>query len=173
MKVSEFPKKNKLYFKQQFKEYEKTVHLTNQWLNTALRTIEVDYLFTIKAQSGQFGFLFFNQSTTNKGKINNGTEIAELMCLYPKCRIMPTLLSPMGIGLDPVGVRLNICLSADEITNKELIREMLQRIGELVLAIEQGSLIYSQFSPLISLLHTGQEISPLQLTILDEELLCA
>ena len=171
MKISQFTEKNQQYFKQQFDEYEKTLQLTNQWLNTQLGTNKINYLFTIKAQAGQFSFLFFNKKTTDKGNIHDGTEIAELMCLYAECRVMPTLLSPMGIGKDPVGVRLNICLSEDIIRNQGLIHNMLQRIAKLVLAIEEGTVSYLQFIPLISLLRTGKEINSLQLTDF-EELLC-
>jgi len=172
MKHSEFQKKNQFYFKKQFSEYEKAVHTTNEWLNTALGTAGIRYLFTNKVQSGQFGFLFFNQDTMKKGKIKNGTEIAELMCLYSKCRVMPTLLSPMGIGVDPVGVRLNICLSEDGVANKMQIDDMLERMGALVLAIEQGSLVHPQFASLISTLQAGKEVNLQQLTPVEQELLC-
>lgn len=150
METSKFTQKSQQYFKQQFCEYEQILQSTNQWLNAKLGTHTIDYLFTMKATSGQFGFLFFNQQTMNKGRLQNGTEIAELMCLYPECRVMPTLLSPMGIGNNPIGVRLNICLSEDEVKNRELIHEMLHRIAQLVVAIEEGAVTYPKYEPLIS-----------------------
>ena len=171
MKVSQFTHKNQQFFKQQFDEYKKILLEVNDSLNFELNTEGINYLFTLKAQAGQFGFLFFNKDTTDKGQICNGTQIAELMCVHPDCRVMPTLLSPMGIGEDPVGVRLNICLSEDTTKNQKLIRSILLRIAQLVVAIEKGMISYPSFAPLISLLRNGQEINCRQLNEFGE-LLC-
>jgi hypothetical protein len=163
MQSSEFASDNQRYFKQQFAIYSNELKSTNQWLNQALQTDNVDYIFTISAEAGQFGFLFFNQEITKKAGVRNGTEMAELMCLYGKCRVMPTLLAPMGIGYDPVGIRMNICMSNEAQKNHEIIRETLARIAQLILAIEQDNLQYALFDSLIKRLNSGEQIASQEL----------
>lgn len=163
MQYSEFTSDHQIYFKQQFGVYSDQLRLTNQWINEQLHTQNVQYIFTIQSEAGQFGFLFFNKNITNKAGISDGTEMAELMCLYGKCRVMPTLLAPMGIGFDPVGIRMNICMSNDAKKNSDIIQDIFARIAQLILDIERNNLSYSKFISLIKILRQGEQIPHAQL----------
>lgn len=112
---------------------------------------------TIPAQAGQFGFLFFNQEMTNKAGIDSGTKLAELMCIYENCRVMPTLLDPMGIGKEPVGIRMNVAISEDPQENNRIVCEALERISKIVHLMLLGLISYERFSPVIQELKKGKE----------------
>ncbi len=148
MKNSSFPQESQIYFKQQLAEYAGCVEKTNDHINKILGTQNVKYIYTIKPQAGQFGFLFFNKGTTDKSGATSSTKIAELMCLYEGCRVMPTLLDPMGIGKDPVGIRINVAMSKNPEKNLQIIHEALDRIGNTVIQMEKGLISYNQFAPL-------------------------
>lgn len=149
MKSAEFQISNQKYFCEQLNYFKIQVRLANQKLNEILNARDKQYIHTIDSQAGQFGFLFFAHDLMNKAGIHNGTELAEIMCVYPQCRIMPTLLSPMGIGKDPVGVRFNICMSNDPEKNQKIVDIMLQRIIDLVVAMDMNKLKYSMYATLI------------------------
>jgi hypothetical protein len=162
---SGFPRENQIYFKQQLTEYVRCVQDTNQRINESLGTQDVKYIYTIWPQAGQFGFLFFNKDTTNKSGTTSSTKIAELMCLYEGCRVMPTLLDPMGIGKDPVGIRLNVAMSGDVEENRQIIHEAVNRIGNTVIQMERGQISYSQFAPIAEKLREGKPVDHICLSL--------
>ncbi len=154
---SNFAKENQPYLKEQLAKYVNFVKEENQRINNFFNTKNVEYLKTIPAQAGQFGFLFFNQEMTNKAGIDSGTKLAELMCIYENCRVMPTLLDPMGIGKEPVGIRMNVAISEDPQENNRIVCEALERISKIVHLMLLGLISYERFSPVIQELKKGKE----------------
>nr|VFK30951.1 MAG: hypothetical protein BECKMB1821I_GA0114274_101929 [Candidatus Kentron sp. MB]VFK30964.1 MAG: hypothetical protein BECKMB1821G_GA0114241_10744 [Candidatus Kentron sp. MB]VFK76805.1 MAG: hypothetical protein BECKMB1821H_GA0114242_10764 [Candidatus Kentron sp. MB] len=161
MVSSDFPRESQRYFKQQLTEYVRCVRDTNQRINESLGTQDIEYIYTIWPEAGQFGFLFFHKGTTDKSGTTSSTKLAELMCLYEGCRVMPTLLDPMGIGKDPVGIRLNVAMSGDTEENREIIHDALNRIGNTVIQMERGQISYSQFAPIAEKLREGKSVDHL------------
>lgn len=154
-----FTRESQIYFKEQLTEYTRLVAEYNQRINDVLGTWDIQYIYTIQPHAGQFGFLFFDKATTDKSGATSSTKMAELMCLYAECRVMPTLLDPMGIGRDPVGVRLNAVMSSYTSENRQINQEALARISDLVIEMERGQISYEQIAPFAEKLREGRALT--------------
>lgn len=132
--------------------FQDAVLKTNQTINERLGTTSKQYLYTLPTQAGQFGFLFIDNDTAKKAKIQNGLQFGELLAIAPECRILVTLLDPMGISY-PIGVRFNLLTTNNNHRNLFLIKEALKGVANLIVKIENEEIDYNFYKPKIDQLY--------------------